>query len=931
MQLACKGWRKHWAGAAFLGLALIIGSAAAYHSFAAHDSAKTHAASLYSTAALQTPNPRQVAAMGERSLRFEPNLGQTDSQVKFVAHGADYALFLTSDEAVFSMAQPNSVASSPSRRKAARPASSSSVLRMRMLGATPRAMHPAEPTEGRSNYFIGRDASKWVSGVPQYSRVNYDELYPGVDATFYGQDRMLEFDYIVKPGAHPEQIALGFTGTRRVETNSSGDLVLASEAGDLHLKKPVAYQQQDGKRTPVDVQFVARNNNEVGLEIGAYDHSRELVIDPAIVYSTFLGGSNADAGYGIAVDGSGAVYICGQTSSTDFPVSNIAYQKTNLGTQNAFITKFSPSGSSLVFSTYLGGEIADSANAIAIDGSGNVYVAGGTGSDLFPTTPNAFQKSRHSSGTTSTDAFISKLDSTGANLLYSTYAGGTQSNVANAIAVDTHGFAYVAGETTSTDFPTVHGLQGTNNGATDGFIVKVDTGAGGAFAFADYLGGKALDSLGGIGLDGAGNIYVTGFTDSTDFPLFGTPYQNKCGTDGKCNVAGGQSQFDAVLAAVKADLSGYIYSTYYGGSGSETPGALAVDNAGNAFIAGGTSSTDLPLASAYQSSNKAQGGNTVFVAEMNPTGSSLKYATYLGGSGTENGLGVAIDSGDNIYVTGQTTSTDFPTVNPVQIINAGKGDAFVSVLNPTASSTAQLVFSSYLGGAFAEDSNLAAIAVDSHGNIYITGDTQLTSTAPFFPTLNAFQSTNHGGTDAFVTKINPAIVPAVNFSVGLASFSPSSVSAGTNSMATVTVTSNNGFSGTVLLGCNITPSAATPPTCTLSKSVNVSPNNPGSATLTFKTVAPTSRPIGVGGFWLPLVGFAFVGSSLLSARRKSAFFTVGALLLLALLLALPGCVASSSHGGGGGGGTTPGSYGVIVSGGSNGANATSPSQSVTVQ
>jgi hypothetical protein len=925
-------WRTQKVGVFGLVLAAIIGSFAAYDSLTSRKAANLQARSSASLPPAPALKPREIAAVGERSLHFEPNLGQTDPQVKFLAHGAEYALFLTSDEAVFSITKPALSTSPASRRKGERPVSSSSVLRMRLLGATPHAMQPAEPTQGRSNYFIGRDASKWVKDVQQYSRVNYNELYPGVDATFYGHGRTLEFDYIVKPGARPEQIALGFADLRGLHTNSSGDLVLDSEAGDLYLKKPVAYQQQDGKRTPVDVHFVARNTNEVGLEIGAYDHNRDLVIDPAIVYSTFLGGSSADAGYGIAVDSTGAVYVCGQTSSTDFPVSNVAYQKHNLGTQNAFITKFSPDGSSLVYSTYLGGEVADSANAIAIDASGNVYVAGGTGSSSFPTTQNAAQPMRHSSGTTSTDAFISKLDSTGANLLYSTYAGGTESNVANAIAVDSQGFAYVAGETTSTDFPNVHGLQGKNNGSTDGFILKVDTGAGGAFAFADYLGGKSLDSLGGIGLDGAGNIYVTGFTDSTDFPIFGTPYQSKCGTDGKCNAAGGQSQFDAVLAALKSDFSGYVYSTYYGGSGSETPGALAVDSAGNAFITGGTSSSDLPLATPFQSSNNAKGGNTAFVAEMNPTGSTLKYATYLGGSATENGLGVAIDGADNIYVTGQTTSLDFPTVNPVQIAYAGQGDAFVTVLNPAAATASQLVFSTWLGGAFAEDSNLGAIAVDSHNNIYVTGDTTLTSTGPFFPTVNPFQAANAGGTDAFVTKINPAITPPVNFTVNLASFSPSSVSAGTNSTATVTITSNNGFSGPVLLGCNITPATANPPTCVVNKSVNVPANGNATATLTFKTVAPASRPIGVGGFWLPLAGFAFIGGSLVGARRKSALLAVGVLLLFALLLALPGCVASSNKGGGGGGGgTSPGSYSVVVSGGSNGANASSPAQSVTVQ
>jgi Beta-propeller repeat len=914
------------------------------------------------------PGAKVTPFASSAGLRFEPNQGQTDPRVKFLSRNPQYNLFLTQDEAVFSLQGPRPAPTSLGRRLLSTlhhaPPVKRTVVRMRLLGARPKTVTASDQIPGRTNYFIGRDPQGWIRNVPQYSRVNYDEIYRGVDMTFYGNQQAFEFDLIVKPGADPHQIALRFAGARKIKTGPDGDLVLASAAGDLALHKPVAYQWVEGKRQPVEATFVARGRSEFGLALGAYDHSRELVVDPTVLYSTYLGGSGSDDGHGVAVDSTGAVYVTGQTSSKNFPVTTGAAQSTLLGTIDAFVTKFTPDGSALVYSTYLGGMTqvggdstvgpTSSGNAIAVDSTGSAYIAGGTNTSDFPLCPAANNcpapaQAAYAGG--KGDAFAVKLDPNG-GLAYATFIGGSDNDVAEGIAIDSNGNIYVGGQTQSTNLLVVSGLQQKFGGMTDGFIAKIDGTAAsptlGNFKFLDYLGGAQADTVTGIGLDQSNNIYVSGITISTDFPVHGSaPYQTKCGTDGNCNPTSQGAQEDSFVTAIKSDLSQYIYSTYFGGSGGDDAENMTVDASGDVFFTGLTSSTDLITGASnqqlpntpYQSSLGSGATNNVYVAELNPTGSTVTYLTYLGGTGADVAFGIAVDANGRIYLTGQTTpgknpQGDFPIVKEFQPALYGTSDAFVSLLDPSKTGKAQLVFSTYLGGIGAENTQNPGLAIDSSDNIYVTGDTAspTTGNGPFFPiTTNAYQPTLKGTTAAFLTKISSTAVSPTGITVDVSAISPSTIKAGSSATSTVTVTSQNGYAGNVTLRCDLTPVTKVPPTCTFSAvSVAVPANGTAQATLTIGTVAPTaSLHLGPA---LPMVAFVAAIPGLFAfKRRQRPYFLVFCLAITALLV-MGGCASGTGTGGGGTPGTTAGTYNFTVTGaGVNTLPAKAPAQSVVVQ
>jgi Beta-propeller repeat len=909
--------------------------------FAIHARAHGQAKEPAGIASPSTPKPEAVALGAGMGLRFEPNQGQTDGRVKFLSRNSQYNLFLTSDEAVFVLNDPRAESSHSGRRWTRvlrhRSTRKQSVVRMRLAGGKPSAINGSSPVSGYTNYFIGRDPKNWVRNVPQFARVSYADVYPGVDMAFYGHDRAFEFDLMVKPGADPKQIALTFSGAQKVKTNVDGDLVLTSAAGDLALRKPFAYQQIDGGRKPVDVRFIARNRNEFGLAIGAYDPAHELVIDPVVIYSTYFGGSGTDAGHATAVDATGAVYLTGETNSTDFPTQGGISSNSPKGGLDVFVSKFNPinptTGTTLVYSTYIGGSSDDSGNALSIDAAGNVYVAGGTDSTNFPVTSNAAQSAY---GGGMNDAFVIKIDPTGSNLLYATYIGGSDEEIANGLAVDSTGNMYVGGETKSTNFTVVQPLQGTNKGGSDGFIAQVD-GTTGSFKFLDYLGGTGADTITGVALDGSNNVYVAGITTSTDFPVHGSsPYQTQCGSNGQCDASGGNAQDDSFITAIKSDKSQYIYSTYFGGNGGDDAETIVVDNQGDAYITGLTSSNDLKIANAYQTKINGSASNNVFVAEMNPSGSATPYVTYLGGSAADVAFGLALDSNARIYLTGQTTSPDFPTKNPTQNVFGGATDAFVTLLDPSKANGSQLIFSTFLGGPGNEDSQLADIAIDSSDNIYVTGDTASSqSTSPFFPIVNAFQPNLNTAPDAFLTVISSSITPKASFTVDVSALSPDAINVGSSATATVTVTSQNGFGGNISLACAVTPKTTVPPTCaTNPQTVTLPANGTVTSTLTMGTVSPTSN-VGIGAFWLPLAGLAIITPGLTGIRRRSRPFFFAACFVLTALLLMPGCVSGTGTGGGGGGGGAPGTskgtYHFTVSGGSLGANTSAQSQEFTIQ
>ncbi len=604
---------------------------------------------------------------------------------------------------------------------------------MKLLGADSRpAIEGREELPGKSHYFIGNDPKKWRTDVPQYARVEYQDVYPGVSLTYYGNQGQLEYDFVVSPGGDPRRIRLGIEGAEEIHVDAEGNLVLSLPGGEVVEHAPVVYQEFGGGRKVVDGRFILKSRREVGFEVGAYEANRPLVVDPVLVYSTYLGGSGGDFGTGIAVDASGSAYITGSAGSANFPTAN-PLQASSGGSFDAFVAKLNASGSALVYSTYLGGNGIDTGYGIAVDGSGNAYVAGLADSTNFPTV-NPIQAANGGIR----DAFVAKLNASGSALVYSTYLGGSGLDLALGIAVDASGNAYVTGGTLSTNFPTLSPIQVANGGGMDAFVAKVNA-AGSALLYSTYLGGSSGDEGYGITVDASGNAYVTGVAQSANFPT-ANPLQ-----------AALSGFADAFVAKLNAAGSALVYSTYLGGSGGETGAGIAVDASGNAYIAGGTSSTNFPTVNPIQAA--MAGGGDAFVAKLNPAGSALVYSTYLGGSGQDQGSGIAVDASGNAHVTGLTYSTDFPTANPIQAANGGSFVAFVAKLNAAGSA---LVYSTYLGGSLGDDGS--AIAVDTSGNAYVTGLTYSTN----FPTANPFQAANGGGGDAFVVKITDTS-PGVNY------------------------------------------------------------------------------------------------------------------------------------------------------------------------
>jgi hypothetical protein len=453
------------------------------------------------------PNDQIVQAYGQIPLSFEVNQGQTAAQVDYLSRGSGYALFFTPTEAVLSLQKSSPAAGGGATAQVA----DGVALRTTFVGANP---HPQvvglDRLPGTTNYFIGSDPSQWHTGIATYGQVEYQNLYPGVDLIYHGNQQQLEYDYVVEPGANPGVIKLAIDGADSMGLDGQGNLVLHTSGGDVLEHAPVIYQESNGIRQPVSGQFILEGDGQVGFALGAYDHGQALVIDPVLSYSTYLGGTSGEEGFGIAVDSAGNAYVTGFTASTDFPTTTGAFQST-LGGSDTFVSKLNPTGTALVYSTYLGGTNNDVGYGIAVDGAGDAYVTGATQSTDFPTTPGAFQRS---SGGGGQDAFVTKLNPTGTALVYSTYLGGTGEDRGYGIAVDTAGNAYVTGWTYSTDFPITVGAFQTSGGAPeDAFVTKLNP-TGTALVYSTYLGGSSYDFGQGIAVDTTGNAYVTGTTES---------------------------------------------------------------------------------------------------------------------------------------------------------------------------------------------------------------------------------------------------------------------------------------------------------------------------------------------------------------------------------------------------------------------------------
>ena len=752
---------------------------------------------------------------GKLPFSFEINAGQTASEVKFIARGPGYALFLTPDQAVLSLragGQAGLLNAFLPDAGPASPGARSATLRMKLRGANPEAsIVGTDELPGKTNYFIGNDPKKWRTDVSTYAKIKVHEVYPGVDLVYYGHQGQLEYDFIVSPGADPNEIRLDLSGARKLWINTQGDLVMQTDAGQVRLEKPVLYQykspagdDRQGAKQQVDGHFRIRGKNEIAFVAGSYDRSKALIIDPNLLYSTFLGGSANDAGVSIAVDASGNAYVTGGTVSADFPTSGAVQSKfggasssctdalTKLFCGDAFVTEINAAGTAVVFSTYLGGNDADTGTSIALDSSNNIYVGGDTRSANFPVAATSFQPAFgggtcHQGTRPCDDGFVAKLGPGGSTLIYSTFIGGNRDDTVFGLAVDANGNAFVTGITSSPNFPTTaNAISQTLDGdvancnaglCPDAFVAEVSFNAASntlSETYGTYLGGSASDVGFGIAVDGFGDIFVAGSTNSTNFPGITTASLQPTFAGGPCASFTCGDGFVAELTPGTTSTT-FVFATYLGGSGDDAATTVALDPFGDVFVSGITDSPNFPTTTgaaqttfgggSASCANRVFSCGDAFAVAINPfaaSGPAFIYSTYVGGSGDDGSLkGAAVDSLGNFYIAGTTNSPNFPTVSPIQAAFGGGsancdasnepcGDGFVTVIAPSG----KFIFSSYLGGS--GDDGILGLALDPNANMYLTG---VTGSVNFPTTPGALKTTCgtdsqcNGLTDAFVAKM----------------------------------------------------------------------------------------------------------------------------------------------------------------------------------
>jgi hypothetical protein len=703
-----------------------------------------------------TPQGWSVPKYGKLQLSFEANRGTMDDRVKFLSRGPGYALFLTANSATLAL-RP-SIATGESREE-----HQGAAVRLDFVGANPSPrVSPADPLPGKVNYLIGNDPQQWRTNIPTYARVRYESIYPGIDLVFYGNQGQLEYDFVVAPGADPRVIQLSVNGAQDVSLADNGDLLIETAGGELLHRKPIIYQQINGARQEVAGYYMQRPDGTFGIAIGPYDTEQTLLVDPVLVYATYLGGGTAGLGAqgpervnDIAVDGTGNAYVVGTTDVTDFPTTLGAFD-TDCGplgscaladSNDAFVAKLSADGSTLLYSTYLGGSDLDFGFGIDVDSSGNAYVVGGTRSTDFPKTLGALDPFKGGFD----DGFVTKLNPTGSGLVYSTYLGGASGDLAFAVTVDATGNAYVTGDTAGFFPVTAGSFQIAHAGSRDVFVAKLNA-AGNALVYATYVGGSSADAGRGITIDASGNVFVTGDVFSLNYPTTAGAFDATCGATIPC----GGSTPDAFVTKLNANGTALIYSTYLGGDSVDRGRSVGVDSMGRAYVFGPTFSINFPTLNAIQSTKL--GSFDCFLASLTATGGGLVYSTYLGSTGGESCEGGgAVDSAGNAYVSGGTANTGntFPSAGVPAVLGPGGGsDAFVTKVDSSGS----LLLSVRVGGTGSEAS--LSLAIDGAGAAYIGGLTQ--SIDDSLATVSAAQTTygGHGAgfSDGFVAKIVEAAV-----------------------------------------------------------------------------------------------------------------------------------------------------------------------------
>ncbi len=804
-------------------------------------------------AALEAATPGRFD-FGRIPLSFEANQGQTDSQVRFLARGPGYGLFLTSNIAFLSLHSHFS---------------SNSVVGMQLAGANPGVpVKGLEQLPGRSNYLIGNDPAKWHRDIPQFARVRYEGVYPGVNLAYYGRQGQLEYDFEVAPGADPSRIKMRFPGAEKTVLQESGDLILTSGQGELRLKAPRIYQSDGKAQQTVEGRFALRPDGEVGFELGAYDRRRALVIDPVLTFSTYFGGSGNESCSliltvptppsgcpAVAIDASSNVYVAGSTTSADLPVvpplstPPPAFQTALAVAPDVFVTKINGAGNTIIFSTYLGGNGVDTTAGLVVDSAFNVIVAGNTTSTNFPTSAaSAFQTTPASAGA---HAFVSELDPTGETLPYSTYLSGNGTESARGLALDPRNKIYVIGTTTSTNQPdathsfpaTIGAIQVASLGTSQFFLSKIDPTLIGpaTLPYSTYFGGgspvNGVTLGGAIAVDANSVVYITGGTNfqhtgsaTTDFPILNAyqacldtpPPLTAPTTVPPCSTTvTAPDAFVAKINPAASSGSQLLYSTYLGGTGDDVGYGIAVDSGLSAYVTGSTTSPDFTIPSGVTPLQRCLDNPTnpspcpagvtasdAFVGKFGTpcvgttcttTAVPFTYFSYLGGSGADAGLGIAVDSLQGARLTGWTNSADFPVPNhPVQATLGGLVDAFVARVDTTASSTLSPGhYGTYMGGSGNDFGT--SIVVDAQGSSYAVGETA----SPNFPVLNPIQANIDGPSDIFLTKLGPVLNLSLTEAV-----SPNPAGVGNNVIFTYTIT-NNGDLTTGIIFTDLIPSTAT--------------------------------------------------------------------------------------------------------------------------
>ena len=718
--------------------------------------------------ALVATAAQPAAVSANLPLYFEASSGQSDIPAQFMARGHDYQFLISPAEAKILLRNTDA---------------GSAIVRMQFIGANPQAQIRGDAElRGKINYLTGNDPAHWQTGVATFAKVQVGELYPGINLVYYGNQQQLEYDFTIAPGANPDAIAIHFTGTDRISINSRGDLVLKLANGEVRQPKPLIYQTTDGTRKEIEGGYRLLNAHTAAFTLGNYDRTSPLVIDPELSYSTYFGGTSGETAWAVAVNtNDGSIYVTGETlsqllrtngTSFAFPIPG-AFQTSFQGGKlrgDAFVARFNSSGTNLIYLTYLGGNADDGAFGIAVDGAGDAFVTGFTDSPNFPVTANAIQPAisgvaNKQTGFYAVDAFVTELNPGGSNLIYSTYLGGSGSDAANAIALDSFTNAYVAGFTYSSNFPVTGNafqkkLACTNTFVNaNAFIAKIGPG-GSNLLYSTYFGGSNFDEAFSIAVDSSNYVYVTGYTASTNFPNTNAFQKHLNGSAQKTSAD------DGFVAKFDPTGTNLLYSSFLGGTNTDLAYGIAVDNNGGAYVTGWTVSTNFPNTVgtnvtglySYVTTNTLNIGlaTNVFLTKItNGTQAGIAWSVVFGGYRVDVGQGVAVDPAGNVFVVGSTSSTNFPcfptnAINNLRSTNSGNSDVFVTALNSTGTS---LLYSIRLGGT-GNDFGYG-IAVDPLDNAYIVGQTYSTN----FPALNAYQTFRNGTNDTFLAKIILTVVP----------------------------------------------------------------------------------------------------------------------------------------------------------------------------